>query len=222
MNEMKIVPRLVITITNSGNDKKVREAFEMSHLPVCFTCHGQGTAPSAMMELFGLSGREKVITAAFVDKANTAKLFGNLDEKLSFSQKGHGIACTFAPSSMQKQMLSVLHKENEQGDDTEMSEQIPYTAILAAVAGGFSDDVVEAARSAGARGGTIIKGTRDMHHEVSETLGVPLVEEQEFVLILVPREMKAEVMNAITAKCGIKTEAHGIVSSFPVDEVFGI
>lgn len=222
MNDVKVAPRLVITITNSGNEKKVKEAFELSRVSVSFTCHGQGTAPSAMMELFGLSGREKIITAGFVDKADKKILFGHLDEKLLFSQKGHGIAFTLSPSSMQSQIISIINKENIQGDENKMSEQIPYTAIIAAVAGGFSEDVVEAARSAGARGGTIIKGTRDMHHEVSETLGVPLVEEQEFVLILVPRESKAEVMNAITAKCGIKTEAHGIVSAFPVDEVFGI
>ena len=49
-----------------------------------------------------------------------------------------------------------------------------------------------------------------------------VVEEQDFVLILVPRENKSEVMDAITTKCGIKTEAHGIVTAFPVDEVFGI
>lgn len=221
MNDIKIAPRVVFTITNQGNEKKVKEAFDQSGVGGIFTCHGQGTAPSAMMSLFGLNGREKIVSAGFTDRSNTARLFRHLDEKMSFSEKGRGIAFTVAPSSMQSQVMSTINKE-EQGDENEMSEQIPYTAILAAVAGGFSDDVVEAARSAGARGGTIIKGTRDMHHEVSETLGVPLVEEQEFVLILVPREMKAQVMDAITAKCGIKTEAHGIVSSFPVDEVFGI
>lgn len=221
MNDIKIAPRVVFAITNQGNEKKVKEAYDQSGVGGIFTCHGQGTAPSAMMSLFGLNGREKIVSAGFTDRSNTARLFRHLDEKMSFSEKGRGIAFTVAPSSMQSQVMSTINKE-EQGDENQMSEQIPYTAILAAVAGGFSDDVVEAARSAGARGGTIIKGTRDMHHEVSETLGVPLVEEQEFVLILVPREMKAQVMDAITAKCGIKTEAHGIVSSFPVDEVFGI
>lgn len=221
MNNIKIAPRLVFAITNPGNEKKVKEVFDQSGVGSFFTCHGQGTAPSAMMALFGLTGREKIISAGFTDKSNTGNFFKLLDEKMSFSEKGRGIAFAMAPSSMQSLVMSTIKKE-EQGDENEMNEQVPYTAILAAVAGGFSDDVVEAARSAGARGGTIIKGTRDMHHEVSETLGVPLVEEQEFVLILVPREMKASVMDAITSKCGIKTEAHGIVSSFPVDEVFGI
>ncbi len=220
MNEMKLSPRLAITITNSGNEKKLKEAFELSGMNVSFTCHGQGTAPSAIMDLFGLSGREKLITAGFVDRSGTAELFKNLDEKLSFSQKGHGIAFTLSPISMQSQIMAILHQT--QGDENQMKEQTPYVAILTAVAGGFSEEVVEAARSAGARGGTIIKGMRDGTHEISETLGVPLMEEQDFVLILVPRENKADVMNAITAKCGINTEAHGVVSAFALDEVFGL
>ncbi len=220
MNEMKLSPRLAVTITNTGNEKKLKEVFEQSGMAISFTCHGQGTAPSAIMDLFGLSGREKLITAGFIDKSGTATLFKNLEEKLSFSQKGHGIAFTLSPISMQSQIMAILHQT--QGDENQMKEQTPYVAILTAVAGGFSEEVVEAARSAGARGGTIMKGMRDGTHEISETLGVPLMEEQDFVLILVPREKKADVMNAITAKCGINTEAHGVVSAFALDEVFGL
>lgn len=222
MSELKISPRFAITVTNAGNDKKIKEAFEQAGVSVVFTCHGQGTAPSAIMDLFGLSGREKLITAGFVDRSETPRLFKTLDEKMSFSQKGHGIAFTMSPICMQKCMMSVINKETPKGDESKMNEQTSYIAILAAVAGGFSEEVVEAARSAGARGGTIMKGMRDCNHEVSKTLGVPLVEEQDFVLILVPKDTKNAVMDAITAKCGINTEAHGIVSAFPLDEVFGL
>lgn len=221
MNEIKISPRFVVTITNLGNDKKIKEVFDLSKVGIVFACHGQGTAPSAIMDMFGLSGREKIITAGFIDKKGTAGFFKHLEEKLSFSQKGHGISFTMAPISMQSQIMSTINTENVQGDEGQMKEQTPYVAILAAVAGGFSEEVVEAARSAGARGGTIMKGMRDTSHEISESLGMPLMDEQDFVLILVSREIKNEVMNAITAKCGINTEAHGIVSAFALDEVFG-
>lgn len=47
-------------------------------------------------------------------------------------------------------------------------------------------------------------------------------EEQEFILMVVPKEKKAEIMAAISRACGLKTPAHGIVISIPVDEVMGI
>lgn len=220
MNEIKLSPRLAFTITNAGTDKKVKEAFETSGIGIVFTCHGQGTAPSAIMDMFGLSGREKLITAGFIDKSRMKSFFAHLDEKLLISQKGHGIAFSMSPISMQKQIVSVLTADNTQGDEIKMNGN--YIAILTAVTGGFSEDVVEAARSAGARGGTIMKGMRDTSHEITDAVGVPLMDEQDFVLIIVPREAKTDVMNAITAKCGINTEAHGIISAFALDEVFGL
>ncbi len=222
MNDTKFSPRLVFTITNAGNEKKVKEAFEMSGMTMAFTCHGQGTAPSAIMDLFGLSGREKIINSGFISKNDTKLLFASLDEKLSFSQKGHGIAFTIALTGMQKKILDSINNTSEKGDDSEMNEQTPYTAILAAVAGGFSEEVVEAARSAGARGGTVIKGIREAAKDISESLGIPQLEDQEFVLILVPADTKKDVMNAITSKCGINTAAHGVVSALPLDEVYGL
>ena len=47
-------------------------------------------------------------------------------------------------------------------------------------------------------------------------------EEQEFVMIVVPREKKCEIMSAITTSCGLKTPAHGMVISLPVDDVMGL
>ena len=222
MNEVKVSPRIVITITNTGNEKKIKEAFDHSGIFATFSFYGQGTAPSAMMELFGLSGREKLINAGFIDRSCTATLFSQLDDKLSFSQRGHGIAFTLLPISMQSKVMSAMKTENNEGVENEMNGQTPYVAILTAVTGGYSDLVVEAARDAGARGGTVIKGMRDVEKEASEKLGIPLKEEQEFVLILVPKETKTDVMNAITEKCGINTEAHGIVSAYALDEVFGL
>ena len=40
--------------------------------------------------------------------------------------------------------------------------------------------------------------------------------------MVVPKEKKAEIMAAISRVCGLKTPAHGIVISIPVDEVMGI
>jgi len=42
------------------------------------------------------------------------------------------------------------------------------------------------------------------------------------VLILASQENKLAIMQAITEKCGIKSEANGFVISMPVDGVVGI
>ena len=53
-------------------------------------------------------------------------------------------------------------------------------------------------------------------------LGLSLQEEQELTMIVVPQEKKAAVMVAVSQACGLRTEAHGVVLSVPVDEVMGL
>ena len=71
-------------------------------------------------------------------------------------------------------------------------------------------------------GGTILKGRRQNSERISRKLGISMQEEEEFVVIVTPREKKAAVMNAISDACGLRTDAHGIILSLPVDEVIGL
>jgi PII-like signaling protein len=94
--------------------------------------------------------------------------------------------------------------------------------IFVSVASGCSDSVVEAAREAGARGGTVLRGLRNASEFAQEHMGISLQEEQEFVMMVVKKESKSEIMRAISERCGLCTESHGIVLSLPVDEVLGL
>ena len=113
-------------------------------------------------------------------------------------------------------------KERIRNDMTETKERSEYSIIWVSVKTGYSDEVVEAARTAGAKGGTVMKGLRRNSEQVIQHFGIPLQDEQEIVIIVVPRTRKKQVMSAICEACGLKTEAHGIILSLPVDEVLGI
>ncbi|MBQ7898020.1 MAG: hypothetical protein IJ323_06315 [Clostridia bacterium] len=219
-----ILPRILVTITNAGNEKKLKEVFDRSDVPVSFSCPAQGTAPSAIMDIFGLSGRTRVISAGLTVKSRVSEIFDKLSESLDFANKGKGIAFTIALTGLQSHMISALtqaEKNKEEGDDKRMNTQT-YSAIFVSCNNGYSEDVFEAARKAGATGGTIIKGIREVTEETSEKLGIPLCDEQDFILIIVKRDNKKEIMTAIINECGILTEARANVMSFPIDEVFGL
>ena len=94
--------------------------------------------------------------------------------------------------------------------------------ILVAVKEGYSDEVIDAATKAGANGGSVIRGRRRGSEATIQFLGISMQEEQEFVMIVVPKEKKSQIMNEIGKACGLRSEAQGIVLSVPVDEVIGI
>ena len=87
---------------------------------------------------------------------------------------------------------------------------------------GHNDEVMEAARAAGAKGGTVLRGVGTEVKEAERFLGVSLGTEKELSLIVVRTEIKNAVMSAIMEKCGIGTPAKSVAFSLPVSDVAGI
>ena len=81
--------------------------------------------------------------------------------------------------------------------------------------------VMEAARGAGANGGTVVRA-KGTGAEIAKFFGVSISEEKEMVYIVSSRKGRDDIMKAIMEKAGGKTEAHGVVFSLPVDGVIGI
>ena len=98
----------------------------------------------------------------------------------------------------------------------------PYQLVLAIVNRGCSEEVMEAARPAGAKGGTVISARRVGYEDVQNLLGFTLQPEKEIVAILIPREQKLPVMQAINKAAGLKTDCRGVLFSLPVDDIMGL
>ena len=103
----------------------------------------------------------------------------------------------------------------------EMSEN-RYYMIMAIVNQGFSGAVMEAARPEGASGGTVFHSRRIASEETMKFWKISVQEEREVVMILARKEDKLSIMQAIGQKCGVKSEAQGVVFSLPVDESVGL
>ena len=98
-----------------------------------------------------------------------------------------------------------------------------YELIVAIVNHGFEEEVMSAARAAGAKGGTVFnaRGTANANDEVN-FLGISLHPHKEIVFILTKSEEKNEIMMAIKEKAGLATPGSGILFTLPVESVMGI
>ena len=52
--------------------------------------------------------------------------------------------------------------------------------------------------------------------------GMIVQQEREIVAIIADTENTVAIMQAISEHCGLRSEAHGIVLSLPVDRVMGL
>ena len=92
-----------------------------------------------------------------------------------------------------------------------------HEVIFCIVNTGFSETVMEAAKDAGARGGTILRGRGSANPEAEEFFGVTIQPDKELVIILVPEEIKDAVLQTVYAESGLSQEGQGIAFSLPVD-----
>ena len=92
-----------------------------------------------------------------------------------------------------------------------------YELIVCIVNAGFSQNVMEAARSAGAQGGTILRARGSANPEAEEFFNISIQSDKEMVLILAPKAIKDDILKAIYKDCGLADEARGVAFSLPVN-----
>ncbi len=97
-----------------------------------------------------------------------------------------------------------------------------FDLILVIVNNGFAEAVMDAAREAGAKGGTVISGRGTAKEETLAKFKILLTPEKEIVLILADEAIKENILVSVNTHCGLSTDAHGIVFTLPCDEVVGL
>lgn len=78
-----------------------------------------------------------------------------------------------------------------------MSESATHELISVIVNAGYADDIMAAARKAGAPGGTVINARGTGREEDVKFFGITIVPEKELILILVPKEQSPTILNAV-------------------------
>ena len=81
---------------------------------------------------------------------------------------------------------------------------------------------MSAAKAAGARGGTILHSRCISDEQKLALWGLSFQEERELIMIVANTETKLPIMQAISEKCGMHSEAKGLVLSLPIDTVVGL
>ena len=97
-----------------------------------------------------------------------------------------------------------------------------YEVVFCIVNAGFSDIVMDAAKEVGARGGTVIHARGTANKEAEQFFHITIQPDKEIVMILVPSEIKDDVLHALYRNAGLKTDGQGIAFSMAVDNVVGI
>ena len=231
MNESKMQHcqlRGLVLISSLQVADRVNELLINERQPMFYLMRGMGTASSEMMDLLGLGSTSKIISASIMPKALADKTLAKLDSVLGLGQPGTGIAFTVAISGVSTLAMKVVNEYSRREHLETMENDAKHTAacsttslIIAIVNQGYSEEVMEAAREFGARGGTVLHARQAGGEAIMNFLGVAMQEEKELILIISSTGMKASIMKAIGEKCGMHSPAQGLVISTHIDSIVG-
>lgn len=219
---------LLVTIVDRGKGTRAVDLYRHEHLHFNYICLGVGTASSAILDYFGLSETEKDIAITLAPRFKIPDLMHKISEKFQIRNPGHGILFTLPLSGVSSQVPQILCKTEylcqgkEKKEECTMQATGSYDLVLTIVNRGYTDTVIDAARSAGARGGTVLNARRVGYEDAANLLGFTIQPEKEIIAILTPRCAKQEIMQAINKCAGLTTECHGILFSLPVENIMGL
>ena len=97
-----------------------------------------------------------------------------------------------------------------------------HEVIFCVVNAGFSEAAMDAAKKCGARGGTVIHARGTANAEAEKIFGITVEPDKEIVMILVPTELKDDILHGLYRAVGLKTPGQGIAFSMPVDAAVGL
>lgn len=97
-----------------------------------------------------------------------------------------------------------------------------HEVIFAIVNAGYAEDVMEVAREQGVRGGTILSARGVAKEDAAAFFGISVHAEKEVLMMVVEKDIKDTVLNAIYDKLDMAKKSQGIAFSLPVTDVAGL
>ena len=210
---------LFITITDRSRAEQFAAWFRTHGISLVLTALGQGTATTEVLDFLGLAATEKAVL--FCVAPRSPRMVRQAARELWLDIPGQGVLMTVPVNSIGGSTAKeyLLH---EQEGETAMEREIAHDLIVVIANQGSTDLVMDAAREAGATGGTVIHAKGTGTDLVRKFFGVSIASEQEMVFILARSEAKKPIMKAIMAKAGIQSAAQSLVFSLPVGDIAGL
>lgn len=215
---------LLVNILRSDLEKQYMDYYKKNGVTTVFTSFCKGTASKSMIDYLGIEENEKVMFQMLVARDNVQKIMNGLLTKMGIGLPGTGIAITVPLGSIAGTAGLKYLTEGQQNktDEVKKMNEMSYALIIAIAEKGCTDLVMDAARGAGAGGGTVVHGKGTANEFTAKFFGVSIATEKEMIYIVSRKADKDKIMQAIVEKAGPATDAKAAVFSLPVDSVIGL
>jgi nitrogen regulatory protein PII len=206
---------LVYVIVNYGLGSKALRIAKKNGVSGGTIMLGRGTVQNRWLKLLEITDVRKEIVMMIAEKDVGRNAVKAIDKEFNFSKPSHGIGFSI-PVGAYIHSGDDKYKFNDGGGDG------VYQAIFVVVDKGKGEVVMDTARAAGARGGTIINARGSGIHETTKVLNMEIEPEKEVVLMLTLKEQVEDIVTAVREELQIDLPGNGIIFVQSVSETYGI
>ena len=215
---------LMTTIVDRKDVGRYIDLFKENDINVLHLTLGFGTAANEVLDYLGLESREKAVAYAVLMEETWIKVKKQLEKKLKIDAPGGGISFITPLSSVggKKILNYLIQNENYQkGEESEL-KNTEHELIVVISEQGYTEMIMDAARGAGAYGGTVIHAKGTGQAAAEKFLGVSIAAEKEILYIVSKTSQKNDIMQAIMRDAGLDSKAKSVVFSLPVSDTAGL
>ena len=215
----------LFSIVEQGKGKKLIKALKDQKIGVNLQTIGYGTAPTEMMDIFGIGVKDKDIVVSLGAEECVHGMMAHFGEIFQSHSKFGGLMIVLDISAASRVLSEILNYDIEQNTEKEgekMKNEHHNNLIVISVNEGYSENVMQVARKAGAMGGTVIKGRLADTEQFSEFVQTEIDGERELLFILAPSKVGAQIMKDVNSQFGLTSEANGIIFALPTEKAFKI
>ena len=212
--------QLLVSIVERGKGMQIIEYYKTFKLYHHSQVSGRGTAASHLLDTLGFGTAERDIVLTFGSQDTIRRLMYHLKDEDRSKLNIQGIAFSLNMSGMSTILAVCLSQMEEMGTEREdqiMEQNNHYSLILVTVNQGYTDAVMNTARAAGARGGTVVRARWTGADEIQKMVGITLQAEKEVLAIMTHNEERNAIMEEIDRVHGLRSSAQAMVISLPID-----
>lgn len=219
-NEYNVGTRyeLLCVIVNYGVGSKVIKAAKENGIKGGTVFLGKGTIKNNLLELLGLNDIRKEIVFMITETNSTQTAFIALNKKFKFEKPNHGIVFSTSVSNLLGVRNCMVDKNVESGGEKDTM----HHAIFTVVDRGKAEFVIDAAVSAGSKGGTIINARGSGIHENNMLFSMVIEPEKEIVMILSETNLTDGIVQAIRNALKIDEPGMGIMFILDINKAYGL
>ncbi len=212
------------TIVDRKMADKYMNLFQENNHHVMFGFLGLGTATNDILDYLGLESNEKAVIFSVIEEENWIHIKKQLEKKLKIDAPGGGISFIIPLSSIggKKTLQFLIENQDYQKEEETILKNTTHELIIAIAEQGYTGLIMDAARAAGAYGGTVIHAKGTGMELAEKFMHMSLAAEKEIIFIVTKTEQKNPIMQAIMQKAGPDSKAKAITFSLPVTSTAGL